>query len=111
MYLFHTQEAIRRQKLAAAFSDDLDEEEKEMVNLMSGEVITDEDSDVDDKNMKTLTRRKLTWRSEKFENLLRRIEPERSAKLLYRVDGPASTREPSANLPRIFIQSIEDNAS
>ena len=33
---------------------------------MTGEVITDEESDVDDKSIKTLTRRKLTWRSEKF---------------------------------------------
>ncbi|XP_066929007.1 uncharacterized protein [Clytia hemisphaerica] len=104
-------EAIRRQKLAAAFFDDLDEEEKEMINSISGDVITDEDSDVDDKSIKTLTRRKLTWRSEKFENLLKRIEPERSGKLLYRVDGPPSTREPSENLPRNFIQPIEETAS
>ena len=82
-----------------------------MINSMTGEVITDEESDVDDKSIKTLTRRKLTWRSEKHENLLKRIEPERSAKLLYRVDGPPSTREPSTNVPRIFIRPIEDTTS
>uniref|UniRef100_A0A7M5XK13 Uncharacterized protein n=2 Tax=Clytia hemisphaerica TaxID=252671 RepID=A0A7M5XK13_9CNID len=98
----------RLQKIGKTI-ESLDEEEQEMVLAMTGEVMTDEESDEDENNVKIIMRRKLSWRSDKFELSMEKINSKTTNKtLMYRVNGLPSTRQPSENTNPIFVRNTEN---
>ena len=81
-----------------------------MVLAMTGEVMTDEESDEDENKQKIIVRRRLNWRNEKFERLLAKINAQTTSKaMMHRIDGLPSARQPTEKTAAIFVRKVTND--
>ena len=92
---------------------DLNENEQLLLSGLKAEHMTDEESEVDEHGNKTLTRRKLTWRSESLDTLIIKLDaPSLSSAraLMFRREGAPSTWQPSAGTQAIYLKTVNSDA-
>ncbi|XP_066927809.1 uncharacterized protein C14orf93 homolog [Clytia hemisphaerica] len=96
----------RRQKMGQGM--DLNEEEKLLLSDLRAELMTDEESEVDEIGNKTLVRRRLTWRNEPLEELIVKLDASRSSArgVMSRNEGAPSTRQPSVSIPGMYLSNM-----